>query len=87
MKKEKNEQLRCFSEKGKTAEVLDLLDREKHRDLTAEVNSKFLDDFTSLHYAALNGFDKLCAILLEKGAEVNLQSKFKRTATHLAAEK
>ena len=55
--------------------------------MTAEVNSKFLDDFTPLHFAALNGFDKICGTLIEKGAEVNLQSKFKRTPTHLAAEK
>ena len=81
-----NEQLRRYSEEGNVAQVIDLLDRVKHKDYTAEVNSKFLDDFTALHYASLKGFDKLCAILVDKGAEVNLQSRYRRTALHLASE-
>lgn len=43
------------------------------------------DGWTVLHYAAIRNKPQLVRILIDKGADINVQSKYKRTALHYAA--
>jgi len=64
----------------------DLLDYEKHRDLTAQPNAKGLSSWTALHIAANQGALEAVNVLLEPGDGVDVRAKTSlgRTALQLA---
>ena len=71
-------------EKGKIDVIADLLDINKHGDLAVDINVKGLNNFTPLHFAALEGQIAIVKYLLENGAEVNSVTNSLRTPLHVA---
>lgn len=71
-------------ENGDLNKIEELLD-SKNDKYCAEVNSKLLDDFTSLHLAVNEGHLKICEFLLDKGANIEAKTKSGRTPLHLAS--
>jgi len=86
-KSKQNKRLLLASENGDSNAVTDLFDRSKHGDLTADVNTKGLEDYTPLHFAASEGHFEVVRILLKMGANVDSVSNFLRTPLHLACNK
>lgn len=80
--KANNNRLWDWTESGKMKEVEALL---SNPDEPVEINAKTLDDYTALHFAANEGFDQLCQLLINKGSEVDAKTKMKRTPMHLAS--
>lgn len=64
----------------------DLLNHEKHKDLTAQPNAKGLSNWTALHIAANQGALEAINVLLEPGYGVDIRARTSlgRTALHLA---
>ncbi|XP_047544899.1 ankyrin repeat domain-containing protein 39 isoform X1 [Vanessa atalanta] len=69
---------------GDTDRVQLLID--KTNNILELVNSVDNSGYTALHYAARNGHDNICSILLQYGAQINASTRSgKATALHRAA--
>lgn len=86
-KKEQNSELLAASEKGNLKKVRDLLNKQKHGDLAADINAKGLDDYTALHYAVSEGHEEIVDLLLLTGANINAHTIEQRTPLHIAASR
>lgn len=63
-----------------------MLDREKLLDLAADINTKGLDNWTALHFAANEGrFEVVKVLLSHPDVEKESFSSIQRTPIHLAA--
>ncbi len=72
-------------EAGDLKELSDLLSEEKHGDLAADINTKGLDQWTALHFAANEGkIDVVKELLSRKGIKKDAVSSYYRTPLHLA---
>lgn len=84
--------LHHFAEEGELEHVRAILDRYPKLVDAKQVFQqprKWLlkDHYTALQTAAKNGWENVVAILIEKGADVNIADGFGYTALHLAAER
>ena len=84
------ESIHCFAEDGKVAHLQAILDkypelREAKRDRPLGKPTTG-DDFTPLQTAVWNGRDDAVALLIEKGADVNVADRHGNTPLHLAAK-
>ena len=78
------EQLLTAAEQGNIKQVEDILKNAPQG--TLDVNFKDPElGFTALHWAASNGQDKLTALLIRYGADINIQDTSKDTPLHYAA--
>ncbi|CAG4944840.1 unnamed protein product [Colias eurytheme] len=69
---------------GDKDKVLYLIDRAKN--VSEVVNAQDNAGYTALHYAARNGHDDICKLLIAKGAQIDIQTKSgKATPLHRAA--
>ena len=73
------------AENGDIEKATDLLDVEKHKDLTADIDAKGLDDWTSLHMASSEGHSSITELLLLHECEIDPKSSIGRTPLHIAA--
>lgn len=83
-KSKNNKGLLREAENGDANIVMDLLDRSKHGDLAADVNTKGLNECAPLHLAASEGHLEIVKILLKMGANVDALSNLLRTPLHSA---
>ncbi|OMJ89130.1 hypothetical protein SteCoe_8756 [Stentor coeruleus] len=63
-----------------------LLNTKIYKDLISKTNAKGLDDWTVLHIASSEGYEKICEVLISKGknTDINARTTMKRTPLHLA---
>ena len=64
--------------------VLDLLNKKKRGTLIADINSKSVDGFTALHFAASEGHTDITMSLIKLGASIDVVSLSLRTPLHVA---
>lgn len=83
-KRKNNNLFLTAAEKGDKANILNLLDKKIHGDLTADIDVKGLDDFTPLHLAVAESKTDVIDILLDNGASIEAVTSFLRTPLHLA---
>ena len=83
-KKDLNIKLLRAAESGDMMLIIDLLNKTKHNDLTPDINTKGLDGFTPLHFAASEGHIETVMTLVKKGANVAATSVSLRTPLHVA---
>jgi len=86
-KRKNNKQLLVAAEKGELKEVQNLLDSNIHGDLIADINSKGLDEFTPLHFAASEGHLEIAQNLIKNGANIESLSSAMRTPLHVACNR
>eukprot|EP00359_Climacostomum_virens_P001364 CAMPEP_0204897770 /NCGR_PEP_ID=MMETSP1397-20131031/917_1 /ASSEMBLY_ACC=CAM_ASM_000891 /TAXON_ID=49980 /ORGANISM="Climacostomum Climacostomum virens, Strain Stock W-24" /LENGTH=697 /DNA_ID=CAMNT_0052065545 /DNA_START=242 /DNA_END=2335 /DNA_ORIENTATION=- len=74
---------------NKVARVRELLDPEISSGMTASLNSKWLDDWTPLHFVANEGHQGVLEVFLQcsQVPNINAKSTMNRTPLHLAALK
>lgn len=74
------------AENGNVEEVRRLLDKAELQDLAADINTKGLDQWTALHFAANEGRLEIVRELLSKPEiDKEPQSSIMRTPLHMAA--
>ena len=71
-------------EKDALGTVEKLLDRKVHKEFTANINAKGLDDWTALHFACEFQTGKVIRYLLSKRAKVGAVSGMDRSPLHVA---
>lgn len=86
-KRNRNYQLLNAIEKGDLQEVSGLLDRKLHGGLTADIDTKSLDDFTPLHIAVSEGYHDIVLLLLSRKAPVDALTTSLRTPLHIACNR
>eukprot|EP00826_Nyctotherus_ovalis_P037525 TRINITY_DN3426_c0_g2_i13.p1 TRINITY_DN3426_c0_g2~~TRINITY_DN3426_c0_g2_i13.p1 ORF type:complete len:399 (-),score=73.47 TRINITY_DN3426_c0_g2_i13:937-2133(-) len=86
-KRSQNTKLLSAAELGELGKVKELLNTAKHKDLAADVDTRGLNDFTPLHFAAIEGHIEIARILLEAGATVDALSTSLSTPLHLACKR
>lgn len=85
-KRSQNTKLLSAAELGELGKVKELLSAAKHKDLTADVDTRGLNDFTPLHFAAVEGHIEIARVLLQAGATVDALSTSSSTPLHLACK-
>ena len=84
-KAEVNRKFARAAERGQIDVMKDLLDPKKQsKDLVADLNFQGHENWTPLHYSAIEGALESVEFLLSKGANVNAQTSLDRTALHIA---
>eukprot|EP00826_Nyctotherus_ovalis_P041041 TRINITY_DN4092_c0_g1_i5.p1 TRINITY_DN4092_c0_g1~~TRINITY_DN4092_c0_g1_i5.p1 ORF type:complete len:479 (-),score=125.47 TRINITY_DN4092_c0_g1_i5:43-1326(-) len=82
-----NKKLLLAAENGDVKAVISLLDPKNYKDSIADVNTRGLEDYTPLHFAASEGHYEVVKILLERDANVDAVSNFLRTPLHAACNR
>lgn len=85
LKRNNNQEFLQAAESGSLEEVHKLLDKTIHQDLVADLNTKGLDQWTALHFAASEGRVEVVKELISRPEiEKEPQSSINRTPLHLA---
>lgn len=79
-----NEELRAACERGDLNYVKMIVSR-KESDYPIDINSKGLDNWTALHFAAYDDNNVIVEYLIENGANINASARFGKTALHITA--
>ncbi len=83
-KRELNARLLLAAESCDLESVKGLLDAETHGDRIADVNTRNVDSYTALHFAAREAAVGVAKLLVSSGANLNAQTRTLRTPLHLA---
>ena len=84
-KRANNETLWTSAESNDLPAIHQLMDKTLHGDLIPDVNSKALDDWTALHFAANEGAYDAARLLLDYDAEIDTRTSINRTPFHIAS--
>ena len=57
----------------------------KESDYPIDINSKGLDNWTALHFAAYDDNNVIVEYLIDNGANINAETRFGKTALHITA--
>lgn len=78
-----NQALWAAAEKGDMSSIKSLIVNGKNKH-PVEINSKGPDEWTALHFSAYENHTDIVLYLIQNGAHINSNTRFERTALHIA---